>query len=131
MGKGCLLGKEGIKRYLSWVDQGQMMSPHCVLPRGLLIFPAEPEDLFFETLEAELSALTLLAVLNLNLLGIFHCLHEGGGGGCFLPRLIPRAQNRVVYGFALPASHPTTLAPREPFGKSEPRAQEIGLFLQL
>lgn len=33
--------------------------------------------------------------------------------------------------FALTASHPTSLAPREPLGKSKLREQEGGLFLQL
>lgn len=39
--EGCLLGEEGIKIYPFRVDQGQMVSLHCVLLSGMLIFPAE------------------------------------------------------------------------------------------
>lgn len=48
--------------------------------------------------------------------GIFHCLHQGGSGGCLLPVLCYRAQGMVVQLPTVTASHPATLASGDPLG---------------
>ena len=58
--EGMTPGEEGVKISPFHVDQRQMVSLHCLLPKWDAYFPAETGGLGLQTLLAERSELTFL-----------------------------------------------------------------------
>lgn len=105
-----------------------MVSPHCILPSGLLIFPAEPGGLVLlnpvgRTLWVNTSCCVKPA-------GHLSLLTLGRRWGLSSTKIYAKSSKYGSPWFH-PDSHPTTLAPSEPFEKSKPREQETSLSFLL
>lgn len=98
-----------------------MVSPHRILPSGLLIFPAEPGGLVLlnpvgRTLRVNTSCCVKPA-------GHLSLLTLGRRWGLSSTKTYAKSSKYGSPWFH-PDSHLTTLPPSEPFGKSKPREQE-------